>query len=82
MESGRSCCWVIRRMPETTRNSGVTLDASVAHWPPFFLTASSRMVGVPASIEKRRRSSAPLSPSHVTASVWFSTAAVRPGAAL
>jgi hypothetical protein len=37
-------------MPETTRNSGVTLDASVAHWPPFLLIASSRIVGVPASI--------------------------------
>src|SRR5438093_2087519 len=82
MESGRSCCWVIRRIPETTRNSGVTLVTSVAHAPPFLRTASSRMVGVPASIARRMRSSVSLSPSHVTVSVLSLTAAVRPGAAL
>ncbi|PYR44046.1 MAG: hypothetical protein DMF93_01395 [Acidobacteria bacterium] len=82
MESGRSCCCVIRRMPETTRNSGVALVASVAQAPPLCRTASSRIVGVPRSMPNRTRSSDPPAPSHVTASASPASAAVRPGAGL
>ena len=82
MESGRNCCWVMRLMPETTRNSGVTFFASVAHCPPFFRTASSRITGAPASSPNRIRSSVPLSPSQVAVSVLSATLAVRPAMAL
>jgi len=82
IESGRSCCCVIRRMPETTRNSGATFSASVAQRPPFLRTAISRISGAPPSIPNRIRSSAPFSPSHVTVSVLSAALALNPEAAL
>ncbi len=80
--SGSVCCCVARRRPDTTRNSGVTLVASVAHWPPFFRSASSLIVGVPPLSVKRSRSSWLLSPSQTRESVSSATAAVSPGAVL
>ena len=72
----------MRRLPLTTRNSGVTFVASAAHAEPLRRTASSEMVGVPPLIVNRRRSSWFLSPSQVTVSASPATLAVMPGAAL
>jgi hypothetical protein len=45
----------MRRMPEATRNSGVTLAARLAHAPSRFLIERSWIVGVPVVIPSRRR---------------------------
>ena len=79
---GASCCPVMRRIPDTTRNSGVRLLATLTQSEASLrLIARSLIVGVPARIAKRSRSSWSLSPSHLRPSVSPSTPARRPGAA-
>jgi hypothetical protein len=80
--SGAICWLLIRRKPVTTRKSGVTSVANVAHWPEPFRIASSWIVGVPAAIPNRSRSSWLRSPFQTTVSALFAALADSPGVGL
>ena len=77
--SGSVCCWVTRRSPDTTRNSGVRSVATTCHAPPGGRTASSCSVGMPRFILKRMRTSLSSLPSQATVRTSSATVAVSPG---